>query len=515
MERLDAALAEWRDAVGTRHVVSTGTALQQAALTTYATRQKVSAIIRPKSRREVQACVRIAAIHGVALYPVSTGKNWGYGSRVPARDGGVVLDLGRLDGIVDYNEELAYVTVEPGVTQNQLRAYLRQRGGRLWMDGTGSTPHASPLGNTLERGFGVTPYGDHVGRACAYEVVLANGDVLHTGFGAYPGARVAPIDRWAPGPQLDGLFSQSPFGVVTRMTIPLMPAPDVAQTAMWDMPDDPSLLEAVDVLRRLQLEGTVRAAPWFANHYRVMATVSRFPWTRYEPPLLPEPARRLARGFGIAPWTGTVAVYGTASQVRSTRQRLREALAGRVQALTFVDEQVLSEAPATGRRSVQLAMHRAYTGDFLNAVRRAYWRKRQTPSADADPDRDGVGFVFVNASIPFVGREVVAAARMAEEVVIDQGFEPAVSCHSIRERVLQLLATIVYDRGVEGDDERAQAAHDELALRWAARGWYPFRLGLHSMALYEHAEPSWRTTLASLEQALDPLGILAPGRYCG
>ena len=64
--------------------------------------------------------MRIANRWKVAVYPISSGRNWGYGSRVPAADGCVLLDLGRMNQIVDFNEELGYVTVEPGVTQAQL-----------------------------------------------------------------------------------------------------------------------------------------------------------------------------------------------------------------------------------------------------------------------------------------------------------------------------------------------------------------------------------------------------------
>ena len=73
-------------------------------------------------------------------------------------------------------------------------------------------------------------------------------------------------------------------------------------------------------------------------------------------------------------------------------------------------------------------MHRGYTGGLLNAVRRAYWRKRVSPGEGSDLDEDGVGFIFANASVPFRGADTVEASRIAEEVVISHGFEPAISC---------------------------------------------------------------------------------------
>ena len=155
--------------------------------------------MRPGNRDEVQSVVRIANRFRVPIYPFSTGKNWGYGSRVPVTDG-VLLDLGRLNRILDFDESLAYVTLEPGVTQRQLFAFLRDRGSRLWMDATGASPDCSIIGNTLERGFGHTPMGDHCSNVCGLEVVLPTGDCIDTGFARFPSARTGALSRWGIGP---------------------------------------------------------------------------------------------------------------------------------------------------------------------------------------------------------------------------------------------------------------------------------------------------------------------------
>ena len=114
-----------------------------------------------------------------------------------------------MNRIVDFNQDLAYVTVEPGVTQAQLYQFLQERKAGLWMDATGSSPDSSLIGNTVERGFGHTPYGDHFANSCAYEVVLPSGDVVETGFARYSNAQAAEAYRWGSGPVLDGLFTQS------------------------------------------------------------------------------------------------------------------------------------------------------------------------------------------------------------------------------------------------------------------------------------------------------------------
>src|SRR5689334_20152406 len=97
LANLDCALAGWRDILGDKHVIAEPGALVAAGTATFSTAAQARAIIRPADRAEVQACLRVANAHNVALYPISRGRNWGYGSRVPSQDGCVILDLGRLN----------------------------------------------------------------------------------------------------------------------------------------------------------------------------------------------------------------------------------------------------------------------------------------------------------------------------------------------------------------------------------------------------------------------------------
>src|SRR5580704_1648892 len=243
------ALLEWAHTVGPENVITDGSSLRAAETGTFATDQRIPAIVRPADREQVQQCLRIANRWQTPVYPISSGKNWGYGSRVPASDGCVLLDLGRMNRIVDFSEELGYVTVEPGVTQAQLYSFLQERKSGLWMDATGASPLCSLIGNAVERGFGHTPYGDHFGHSCGLEVVLPDGSVIETGFARFPSAQAAPLYRWGVGPALDGLFSQSNLGIVTRMTIWLMPAPEYFQAYYFRTESHEGLAALVDALR--------------------------------------------------------------------------------------------------------------------------------------------------------------------------------------------------------------------------------------------------------------------------
>ena len=61
---------------------------------------------------------------GSKFHTVSTGKNWGLGSNFPPPDINIVVNLSRLDQIVQFNRELGYVEIQPGVTQEKLSRFL-------------------------------------------------------------------------------------------------------------------------------------------------------------------------------------------------------------------------------------------------------------------------------------------------------------------------------------------------------------------------------------------------------
>ncbi len=85
----------------------------------------IPAVFQPSSVADVVKIVEVAGRHSLPLYPYSTGKNWGLGSKLPVTDGCALVDLGLLKTIREVNIEQHYAIIEPGVTQLQLSEYLR------------------------------------------------------------------------------------------------------------------------------------------------------------------------------------------------------------------------------------------------------------------------------------------------------------------------------------------------------------------------------------------------------
>lgn len=530
-DNLAAAFDRWSNILGSEFFLRDASCLREAETATFLTYQHLLAVLRPADREQLRQCLHAANQFGVPLYPVSSGKNWGYGSRVPPADGCALLDLSRLNRILDFSEKLGYVTVEPGVTQRQLFQFLKDENSALWMDATGSSPDCSLIGNAMERGFGHTPYGDHYSFVCGLEVMLADGTIVETGAARFPGASTAPVNRWGLGPSLDGLFSQSNLGLVTRMSIWLMPKPDLFEAFFFKGTGPNGLPAMIDSLQRLRLKDVLRSSMHIANDYKVLGGLRQYPWaeTNETTPLSQELMARFRADLTIGHWNASGGLYGSKAQIAEAKQALKQEFAGQGGKLQFLTEEKLQMAlrfakpfkVITGldiRRTAKLVrpvmgLMRGEPMELDFAMSSAYWRKRTPPPPSPDPDRDGCGLLWFAPTAPADGAQVEHLAKITVNLMLKHGFEPMISLTMLTSRIVYSVLAITYDRSVAGEDEKAMVCYRELEETCQREGYYPYRSGIQSQAKEQMNNSSYLLLLEKLKNAVDPNGILAPGRY--
>jgi 4-cresol dehydrogenase (hydroxylating) flavoprotein subunit len=527
---LGSALRAWRQALGVAYVATDDATLDRYARSTQPRGTRPSAVVRPGDAAEVSVVVRIASRFGVPIYPISRGRNWGYGDACAVSDGEVIVDLSRMDRIWEVNEPLAYAVIEPGVTQGQLQGHLAERGYRLWLDVTGAGPDASVVGNTIERGFGHTPSGDHFHTSAGYQVVLADGRTLTTGFGHYASARATYVFKPGIGPSLDGLFTQSNLGVVTRMGVWLLPQPECMQGFAFSVPENGDLARIVEAIRPLRLSGIVQSTVHIANDLRVLSARSRYPWalTHGATPL-PEALRReLREGAGLGAWNVLGGLYGTPATVAAGRKALRRALAGLAPIKFFDDRRLrLGDKLVAVARRVGLGGRLA---DQLGAVKPAFdllkgvpspahlagsgWRSRSAARADTvDPLDNGWGLFWLSPVLPMTGAAALELLHLVEPIFEQHGFEPLITMTSITPRALCCVMTVAYDKDSAREAAAAEACYTHLFEVVMQAGLVPYRAGIQSMAgLTADADTFW-DVVAAVKQTLDPSGVLAPRRY--
>ena len=225
-----------------------------------------SAAVAPSSTEQVQAVMRVANKYKVPVYAFSTGKNIGYGGSAPIYHGSVAIDLKRMDRIIEINEKRHFAIVEPGVTLFDLYRAIQERGFRLSMEMM-DPAWGSLIGNALDHGCAhTTTYGrDRFHDHCGMEVVLPTGDLVRTGMGAMPDSNMFADYHYGFGPFVDGMFSQSNFGVVTRMGFQLRPEHEAYRAGMVHVPKYSDLERLIEVENHVINSGIANGMTHFSS----------------------------------------------------------------------------------------------------------------------------------------------------------------------------------------------------------------------------------------------------------
>lgn len=503
---------------------------------------RASVVHRPCSLEQVQALVNDARSRRVGLYPVSTGRNWGYGSASPIREGDELVDLSgltRIQGLERASIDCPIVRIESGVTQGQLHAALQTSHPELTFNVTGSALETSILGNALDRGVGYL--GPRAEDIFGLQVVLGTGEILHTGaqwLGS--GSPLADRARDVHGPSLDGLFLQGNFGIVVSAGFRLRPRPPCERAVAIGLREPDRLAELVDRLGRLKRGGVLPYVTHLANRSRSLATLeagmlrylSMHPAAR-SASADAESARRTLGRLVKGPWTGLSVVAGTEGQVREAVREVRRTLAG-IATVDVWSAQGLDRLARWAHRlrhwgalrGLAAAAHAARPLTALALGRpsdepvRGLWPAEIPPGSGVpDPDRSPVGLLYVAPLLPLEGRETVLALRALEDIARSHGFDLPVTLNFDAHATLVAITNLAFDRR---RGEQVAAAHrcaQALEAWIERRGLAPYRLRADSLRTRppaEHALPERRAhweQMARLKRAFDPDGVVAPGRY--
>lgn len=460
--------------------------------------------VRPKTTEEVQALVKLANETATPLWTFSKGKNLGYGGPEPRSEDMVALDLERMNRIIEVDDRLCYAVVEPGVTFFDLFEYIQERDLKVWLS-VPALGWGSVLGNALDRGYGMTPYGDHGKQICGMNVVLPDGDLLRTGMGAMTGSDLGPLFQGGFGPTLDGLFTQSNLGVVTQIGIWLMPWPEVYINGDIRVEREADLPILIDTLTQLRREDVIQNNALCGNVVRAVTMHGpRSRWYEGEGAIPEDRLEEIRQELDIGQWNAKFAIYGDKGLAERRLEIIKERFAERkgfdIQARTYA-----------GGDGVHVAYEEIADRDRTQMAGVPTLKPLSTINYLAE---DG-GHIDAAPILPARGEEVWEFYQAAKELYAKYGFDLYIGYH-LYPRHMVHVTMIYFENGNEEMLERARALYSELLAAARERGYAPYRSHVdymdHIAEGFDFNDHAILRFQQQLKDAVDPQGVIAPGK---
>ncbi|KAJ9145116.1 Vanillyl alcohol oxidase [Pleurostoma richardsiae] len=440
--------------------------------------------VRPASVAELQEVLKTANRLKIPLWTVSRGRNLGYGGTAPVVKGSVVLDLHRMNKIIEINQEYSYAIVEPGVSFFDLFNEIKQRDLALWPS-CPAIGWGSIIGNTLDRGFGYTP----------------------AGMGAMKDSSLFALFKGGYGPSVDGLFYQSNLGVVTKIGIHLTPAPESYMGIAVSVPEEEDLVALVGTLSALQRQNIITNSPSISNAFR-QALVSDLPSVRSK--LIPycgpnkcvpeDVLRTIGKEQGWGFWKAEFGLYGSVETVPALFKTLERAF------------ESIKGAKIESKYAPGVA------GKFLRASELAPESIPHTGIPTLEPlhmmdyRKPGSGHVSFSPLIPPSGREIYEWYLTAKKRTADASFDFFADFHVYPHHVIAIdLLVFAQEEAGRVDDLYRVLLEDAQQL-----GYSEYRTHVRYMdAVGQHFDfndGALGRFVGRLKDTLDPNGILASGK---
>ncbi len=510
-----------------------GYVIEPAKLASYLAKEvdaEVRAVAIPQTREQVPEILALAREHKQALYPISTGKNWGLGAKQPVAGPVILLDLSALRKIIHLNLRYGYAVVEPGVTQGQLAKHLEDIDAPYIINVTGSASETSLLGNCLERGDGY--YNLRANDVLGMEVLLGNGQVIKTGFGQVANSRSEYLYPMGLGPDLQGLFFQSNFGVILSIGFRLIPKQEVHSIVVCRLEQEkhlPAFLEAIFRLKRLRIWDTEihvadaersksSALPLLCDYY-------------LQTGLSKKSARKKAedcfRTEATHSWSALGALSGNKEDVQRSFARIRKLMKpfGKASLLSRSSwkkakkiTELLSSLESMRRKDAMLYTVAPLLGVVEGkptdaAVKSVHWNIKYPHKHSADLGRTNTEVLFTCPLLPFEGLFLEEMVAQTRSIFKDKGFDCAITLNTFNANSIGAVINIVFDRRDEVQRSKALKALKAVNANFQKQSIPMYRLGVASMGDWIDSESAHWQLIGKLKRLLDPDNVIAPGRY--
>ena len=412
------------------------------------------AVVWPHSTEEVSEILKLCHAHRVPVIPFGAGTS--LEGHVSALQGGITVDLSRMDRILAVHAEDFDCVVQPGVTREALNAHLRDTGLYFPVD-PGANASLGGMISTRASGTTTVRYGTIAHNVMALQVVMADGSVIRCGNRARKSSAGYDLVRLFTG-------AEGTLGVITEATLRLHGRPEAVGSGVVSFPD---LRGAVQSVIDLSQSGAPLARIEFLDEVQVRACNAYSKLTLPEMPTL------------FLEFDGTEA---------------------------SVSEQF-------ERASAIVASHGASGIDwaFDEQQRAILWKARHAAYFAALVLRPGCECVVADVCVPISAVADCVAAARAE---IDAAGLVAPIVGHVGDGNFHVL--FLLDPNDADEHARMERVYDSMIahahrVEGTCTGEHGIGMGKRSKLLAEFGEPVVQL-MRELKQAWDPTGILNPGK---
>ncbi len=443
-------------------------------------------VVFPGNAEEVQKVINIANKYKTPVLPVTFGTNMA-GITIPTIEYSMILDLKRLDNIIEIDEESMTATIEPAVSYGRLDFEARKHGLKTISKVGGYT--GGLIGNFVSANM--RPYNARYGwtdPVVSLEVVLPSGELLRTGSQAVPSFETLnPYVRLCFGPDFVGLFrgSLGSFGIITKMVIRLYPVGEKNEFLWYEFSSLNDLLNAIRETQRNDIGNSVMGynAPGL---YSIV--------TDYEDKKDPEKNKRIKSMIPDSSWYLFIEIEGAAEKVEAekkiTDRICLEKNNGKL--LRFTDEKMMRYLQDYTTHRGQAVMHQCNGGFF------GFWcnmpLSKITPFIEeADQQLKNLGLM-----------DLICPDELMEIRWVTIPFD--------RGTTMVIGISIEYDPlDKEQGEILAESIQPLIITMLKYGGTIPLTMqALTNMLLM----PSYAELIRGVKKLLDPNNILAPNRLC-
>lgn len=464
----------------------------------------------------------------ITFWPISGGRNFGYGTAQPVDNQSILLDLSALKNI-DIDGRTQTVTIEPGVTQEELAAALDKYPTPFLVPVTGAGPHGSILGNALDGGYGLTPAMDHFDAVSVWEGVWGNGTPFNHTFSDIGCTSVARSWKPGVGPSYASLLRQGNFGIVTKGTVQLARKSESSRIVVFVWHSNTEFEESQEKLSHIMEEMPNISGIIMMNSFRILATKknSILPYAPISDDERDEFLLAEAKRQRVATWSGLGTVFGSKGVVNATIRDLKRRLPfcqvlsfspDRIQTLKTISSLLPSKffAPIQDQiASLNDALSMLEGRPNSAFLQLAYALNKSTVATHhANPAKDGQGILWYAPLVPFNSASVRKFRVVMAVGLRSFGFDPLLALTTRSSRILSAPIPILFDKNNPEEVQRAKDCYKHLVEIGLRFGWPPYRIGVDYMHMLEVPEDSAALqTYQSLKQSLDPHNVISPGRY--